>query len=65
MLFRSSETIPVWAIYILSLVASLALGYALNEIISRIPFFRWAVLGISKKKPVKVKEIEGNDNVQG
>jgi hypothetical protein len=49
----------------LSLAASFALGYALNEIISRIPFFRWAVLGISKKKHEKVKEIEGNDNVQG
>ena len=50
LLIGKSETIPVWAIYILSLAASFALGYALNEIISRIPFFRWAVLGISKKK---------------
>ena len=65
LLIGKSETIPVWAIYILSLAASFALGYALNEIISRIPFFRWAVLGISKKKPVKVKETEENDNVQG
>jgi hypothetical protein len=65
LLIGKSETIPVWAIYILSLVVSFALGYALNEIISRIPFFRWAVLGISKKKPIKVKEIEENDNVQG
>jgi hypothetical protein len=25
-------------------------GYGLYEIISRIPFMRWAVLGIGKKK---------------
>ena len=36
-------------IYILSLIAGLAAGYILYEIISRIPFLRWAVLGIKKK----------------
>ncbi|MBO4458731.1 MAG: acyltransferase [Butyrivibrio sp.] len=37
------------AAYILSLVCGFVFGYVLYEIISRIPFFRWAVLGIKKK----------------
>ncbi len=41
--------IPAWAAYLLSLIAGFALAYALNFIISRLPFFRWAVLGIRKK----------------
>lgn len=41
--------IPAWAAYLLSLLAGFILAYVLYEIISRIPFFRWAVLGISKK----------------
>ena len=39
-------------VYILSLVAAFAGSYVLYEIISRIPFFRWAVLGIKKDKQV-------------
>ena len=45
--------IPPWAAYILSLVSGFAAGYILNFIISRIPFMRWAVLGISKKRDNK------------
>ena len=30
--------------------AGFVLGYGLYEIISRIPFYRWAVLGIKKEK---------------
>ena len=37
-------------IYALSLIAGFAAGYGLNALISRLPFFRWAVLGIKKKK---------------
>jgi hypothetical protein len=40
----------------LSLVAGFVFGYALYEVISRIPFFRWAVLGIKKKKNVEAKQ---------
>lgn len=36
--------------YILSLIAGFGVGYLLNAIISRLPFFRWAVLGIEKGK---------------
>lgn len=42
--------IPAWAAYLLSLIAGFGLAFLLYEIISRLPFFRWAVLGIKKKK---------------
>ena len=35
---------------VIALIAGFAFGYGLYAIISRIPFFRWAVLGIKKKK---------------
>ncbi len=41
--------LPAPLCYLLSLVAGFAFGYGLYALISRIPFFRWAVLGISKK----------------
>ncbi len=37
---------PAWACYLLSLVLGFALAYGLYFVISRMPFFRWAVLGI-------------------
>ena len=37
------------AVYLLSLAAGFAVGYLLNAVIPRIPFFRWAVMGIKKK----------------
>jgi peptidoglycan/LPS O-acetylase OafA/YrhL len=49
--------IPAWASYLLSAIAGFGLSYILYFVISKIPFFRWAVLGISKKKE--------NKNVQG
>ena len=42
--------LPALVIYPLTLIAGFAAGIVLYEIISRIPFFRWAVLGISKRK---------------
>jgi peptidoglycan/LPS O-acetylase OafA/YrhL len=47
--------LPAPAVYILSVIAGFAGGYILNGIISRIPGYRWAVLGIK----------EGKKNVQG
>lgn len=38
------------ATYVLTLLAGFAAGYGLNWLISRLPFFRWAVLGIKKKQ---------------
>ncbi len=42
--------IPAWAAYLLSFIAGFGLAFLLYEIISRLPFFRWAVLGIKKRK---------------
>ena len=36
-------------IYLLSMIAGFGGGYILNALISRLPFFRWAVLGIKKR----------------
>ena len=36
--------------YLSSLAAGFVYGFGLYEIVSRIPFFRWAVLGIKKEK---------------
>ncbi len=41
---------PALFIYVLSLLAGFGTGYGLYAVISRIPFFRWAVLGIRKKE---------------
>ena len=49
--------------YPLTLIAGLISGYGLYEIISRIPFWRWAVLGI--KKPRQKKTEENEPDVQG
>ena len=49
--------VPAWVCYLLSAIAGFVLSYILYFVISKIPFFRWAVLGISKKKE--------NKNVQG
>ncbi len=42
--------LPAALVYVLSLIAAFALAFALYEIISRLPFFRWAVLGIRKER---------------
>ena len=49
--------VQAWGCYLLSTLAGFVLSYILYFVISKIPFFRWAVLGISKKKESK--------NVQG
>lgn len=42
--------VPALAVYLTVLVCGFAGGFILNEIISRIPFVRWAVLGIKSNK---------------
>ncbi len=49
------EILPAGVCYLLSLTAGFAFGFGLYEIISRIPFFRWAVLGIKKEKKKNVQ----------
>ncbi|MCR4755817.1 MAG: acyltransferase [Lachnospiraceae bacterium] len=50
--------LPAWITYILTLVSAFVTAYALYAIISRIPFFRWAVLGIKGEKKIKDKDKE-------
>ena len=56
LIFAKNAILPAPLCYILSLVAGFVFGYGLYAIISRIPFFRWAVLGITKKKSQNNKE---------
>ncbi len=53
--------LPPAVIYPLSLAAGFATGYGLGAIISRLPFFRWAVMGISVKKEPKAKPVAGGN----
>ena len=45
--------LPAAATYVLTAIAGFGLGYLLNEIISLIPYYRWAVLGIKEPKKDK------------
>ncbi len=49
-LFLKQTALPPLLIYFIALVSAFAVSILLYEIISRIPFFRWCVLGISRKK---------------
>ena len=50
LIFAKPSLLPAPLCYIISLIAGFVFGYGLYEIISRIPFYRWAVLGIKKEK---------------
>ena len=41
---------PAWACYLLSLIAGFVFGFVLYAVISRIPVYRWLVLGIKKER---------------
>ena len=43
-------TLPPWSMYVILTLAVMTIPFLLNEIIKRIPFIRWCVLGIKKKK---------------
>ena len=43
LLLGKPGNLPTAMIYIISLIAGFVVAYALNAVISRIPFFRWAV----------------------
>lgn len=49
-LFGDYISLPPVMVYMLSGVAAFAGGYALYEIVSRIPVLRWCVLGMRKKE---------------
>ena len=48
LLLGKSGNLPAAMIYIISLIAGFVVAYTVSAVISRIPFFRWAVLGIKK-----------------
>lgn len=52
-LLNRYTNIPALPCYIITLLSGFVFGLGLNEIISRIPFIRWCVLGIKKKKTEK------------
>ena len=52
--------LPAPVIYLLSLLAGFFGGYLLNAVISRIPFLRWAVLGIGSGQDRKAKTTPTN-----
>jgi surface polysaccharide O-acyltransferase-like enzyme len=43
-------SLPIWATYLLALVVTLLGSVVVYEILHRVPFVRWAVFGINKKK---------------
>nr|MCR5046213.1 acyltransferase [Treponema sp.] len=49
--------LPAALIYVLSLLSAFVGAFVLYEVISRIPFFRWAVLGIKKDKGKKLEKV--------
>ncbi len=48
LLYKSG--LPPAAIYVITAIAGFGVGYGLYEIISRIPVYRWFVLGIEEKR---------------
>ena len=50
LLWGKPGKVPAAVVYIISLIAGFAVAYTLNAVVSRIPFFRWAVLGIKKER---------------
>ena len=49
-MLKQYTTLPAVADYVILLVAVFSLSPAIYELLRRIPFIRWAVLGIKKKK---------------
>lgn len=50
LLFAKIWTLPAPLVYLLSLIAGFIFGFGLYAIISRIPIYRWMVLGIKKRR---------------
>lgn len=49
-LLLKGSSLPIWGIYLLALVATFAGSIILWEILRRIPFIRWCIFGIEKRK---------------
>ena len=55
LLIAKPGLLPSPVVYALSLAAGFVFGYGLYAVISRIPYYRWAVLGIKEEK----KDVQG------
>ena len=55
LLISKPGLLPSPVVYALSLAAGFVFGYGLYAVISRIPYYRWAVLGIKEEK----KDVQG------
>ncbi len=51
--YLKSSLLPVWSIYVLTLLSTFLVSPLLYEFLRRIPLLRWCVLGINKRKSVK------------
>ena len=49
-IMKMYTTLAPWMMYVILFVAVMTIPFALNEIIKRIPFIRWCVLGMKKTK---------------
>ena len=49
-MLKQYTSLAPWMMYAILFVAVMTIPFALNEIIKRIPFIRWCVLGIKKEK---------------
>ena len=51
---KTMTTLPVWAIYVITLLATFLVSIALWESLRRIPIIRWMMFGIKKTKEKKL-----------
>ena len=49
-MMKVHTTLAPWQMYVILFVVVMTLPFLLNEVIQRIPFIRWCVLGIKKEK---------------
>ena len=48
-MMKMYTSLAPWQMYVILFVAVMTITFLLNEIIKRIPFVRWCVLGVKKK----------------
>lgn len=61
-LLRKYTSIPAFPSYLFSATAAFLGSFVLYEVISRIPFFRWCVLGMKKEKKLNSRTLQNGGN---
>ena len=59
-LWLKSTALPLWLIYTLALIATIAGSVVLWEVLRRIPFLRWCMFGIKRETHLNPPSMEGN-----